>query len=156
PMTTLRSRGRVAAALLAPALVLAACGDDDGDTVDDAADAPVEEAADDPADEPEAGEVTLTLAEKANRGGKSAAVAEWIEDWVILGFEAMRAEEDVNVTLVFEGSGADDEDYKTAIALDLSTVAGADVIGGFDGIWVGEFAQAGYIQPLNQIHPGAD
>ena len=118
--------------------------------MDDAADAPEEEAADEPADEPEAGEVTLTLAENAIRGGKSAAVAEWIEDWVIPEFEAMKAEEGVDVTLVFEGSGADDEDYKTAIALDLSTEAGADVIGGFDGIWVGEFAQAGYISKVGR------
>ena len=43
-----------------------------------------------------------------------------------------------------------DEAYKTQQALDLKTGGGADVIA-IDGIWVGEFAQAGYIKPLDEI-----
>lgn len=146
-MTIRRRLGAVAAGLLAPVLVLAACGDDDGDDQDTSNGQTAQDG--------EAGEITLTIAENAIRGGKSSGVAEWVEDWVIPEFEAMKAEEGVDVTVTFEGSGVDDEDYKTAMALDLSTGEGADVLGGFDGIWVGEFAQAGYIQPLEEIYPDA-
>jgi len=135
--------GGITAGLLGAALVLAACVDDDDDAADDS-----EQNGD--------GQITLTVTENAIRGGKNTAVAEWVEDWVIPEFEAMKAEDGVDVTVTFEGSGADDEDFKTALALDLSTGGGPDILGGFDGIWVGEFAQAGYIQPLNQIHPEAD
>lgn len=55
-----------------------------------------------------------------------------------------------DVTVVFEPQGVDDENYKTKIALDLQSGGGADIIG-MDGIWVGEFAQAGYIEPLSDV-----
>ena len=135
--------GGITAGLLGAALALAACVGDDDDAADDS-------------EQNGNGQITLTVTENAIRGGKNSAVAEWVEDWVIPEFEAMKAEDGVDVTVTFEGSGADDEDFKTALALDLSTGGGPDILGGFDGIWVGEFAQAGYIQPLNQIHPDAD
>jgi multiple sugar transport system substrate-binding protein len=136
-------RGRVAAGLTAPLLILAACADDDADP-------------DVAPDEEPAEAATITLAANAIQGGKNAEAAAHFENWVIPEFEAMKAEEGFDITVEFEGSGADDEDYKTAIALDLSTGGGADVIDGFDGIWVGEFAQAGHIQPLSEIYPPAD
>lgn len=139
-MNCFHTGGSAAVALLAGTLILTACGDD----------ADQETGASD-----DGGPVTLTIAENAIRGGKNAQVAEWIEDWVIPEFESRMADDGVDVTVEFEGSGADDEDYKTALALDLSTEEGADVIGGFDGIWTGEFAQAGYIQPLEEIHSDA-
>lgn len=135
--------GGITAGLLGAALALAACEGDDDDAADDS-------------EQNGNGQITLTVTENAIRGGKNSAVAEWVEDWVIPEFEAMKADDGVDVTVTFEGSGADDEDFKTALALDLSTGGGPDILGGFDGIWVGEFAQAGYIQPLNQIHPDAD
>jgi multiple sugar transport system substrate-binding protein len=135
--------GGITAGLLGAALALAACVGDDDDAADDS-------------EQNGNGQITLTVTENAIRGGKNSAVAEWVEDWVIPEFEAMKADDGVDVTVTFEGSGADDEDFKTALALDLSTGGGPDILGGFDGIWVGEFAQAGYIQPLNQIHPDAD
>ncbi|NDL56948.1 extracellular solute-binding protein [Phytoactinopolyspora mesophila] len=148
-MKIYRKRGMLTAAVLASALVLAACGDDaDADDPDNGEAAPDEEEQPD-----DAAPVTITLAENAIRGGKNTEAAEWIEDSAIPEFENMMADEGVEVQVVFEGSGADDEDYKTTIALDLSTGGGPDVIGGFDGIWVGEFAQADYIQPLEEIHP---
>jgi multiple sugar transport system substrate-binding protein len=148
-MRAFTRRSRVAAALFAPLLILTACGGDD--------DTPPEgDEGDETPAEDEATEVTLTLTENAIRGGKNAEAAEFIEDWAIPEFEAMKAAEGVDVTVEFLGSGADDEDYKTALALDLQTGGGADVLGGFDGIWVGEFAQAGHIQPLNQVYPDAD
>jgi multiple sugar transport system substrate-binding protein len=151
-MKIYRKRATFAAAVLASALVLAACGDDDAD-VDEPDNG---EAAPDEEEQPDdAAPATITLAENAIRGGKNTEAAEWIEDWAIPEFESMMADEGLEVSVVFEGSGADDEDYKTTVALDLSTGGGPDVIGGFDGIWVGEFAQAGYIQPLDEIHPDA-
>jgi multiple sugar transport system substrate-binding protein len=54
------------------------------------------------------------------------------------------------VTIRFEGTGVDDAPYKQKTALDLKTGGGADLIS-IDGIWVGEFAQAGYIKPLDQV-----
>jgi multiple sugar transport system substrate-binding protein len=145
-MTTVRSRRRVAVGLLAPVLVLAACGGDD--EADDPA------TGDDTSGD-DAEPVTLTITENAIRGGKNDAAAVWIEDWVIPEFEALMEEQGRDVTVTFEGSGADDEDYKTAIALDLSTGAGGDVIA-IDGIWVGEFAQAQYIRPLSEVYPDAE
>ncbi len=54
------------------------------------------------------------------------------------------------VTVQFVGSGAADEDYKTRLVLDLKTGGGSDVVD-IDGPWVGEFVQAGYLKPLDQV-----
>lgn len=98
---------------------------------------------------------SLTIMTNAIAGGKDAAEADWIESFVIPGFtEAMKAE-GVDVTVTFEPQGVDDEDYKTKLALDLSSGGGADIVG-LDGIWVGEFAQAGYIKPLSGWPRDAD
>lgn len=151
-MKTYRMTGRLLAAGTATALALAACGtDDDGDGAAD--DAAAEEEGDEA--EEQAEEINLTISTNSIRGGKNSEEAEHIDDWVIPEFEAMKAEEGVNVNVTFEGSGADDEDYKTTLALDLQSGAGPDVFN-IDGIWVGEFAQADYILPANQIYDGAD
>lgn len=96
------------------------------------------------------GPVTLTITSNAITGGKNAAEADWIADYVIPGFEEAMAEEGREVTVEFEPQGVDDEDYKTKIALDLQSGEGADIFG-MDGIWVGEFAEAGYIAPLAEV-----
>lgn len=98
---------------------------------------------------------TVTIIANAIAGGRNAAEAEWIEDWLIPEFEAAQAAEGRAVTVQFEAQGVDDEDYKTKIALDLQSGGGADIIG-LDGIWVGEFAEAGYIEPLGSVAPAAD
>lgn len=98
----------------------------------------------------EDGPVTLTITSNAITGGKNAAEADWIADWVIPGFEEAMADEGRDVTVEFEPQGVDDEDYKTKIALDLQSGEGADIFG-MDGIWVGEFAEAGYIAPLSEV-----
>jgi multiple sugar transport system substrate-binding protein len=120
------------------ALTLAACSSDDGNGG----------AGDDSTQD--GGAVTLTLVTNAISGGKNAAEADWIESWLIPEFEAAMAEEGQEVEVVFEAQGVDDEDYKTKIALDLQSGGGADIIG-MDGIWVGEFAEAGYIEPLEEV-----
>lgn len=98
----------------------------------------------------ESGPVTLTLTTNSITGGKNAAEADWIADWVIPEFEKAMEDEGKDVTVEFEPQGVDDEDYKTKIALDLQSGKGADIIG-MDGIWVGEFAEAGYIKPLAEV-----
>lgn len=103
----------------------------------------------------EGGKKTLSIMVNAIAGGKNAAEAEWIESYVIPEFAAAQKEKGVEVEVKFEPQGVDDEDYKTKIALDLSSGKGADVLG-IDGIWTGEFAQAGYIKPLNQVSKDSD
>ena len=94
--------------------------------------------------------ITLSIAANAVEGGKNAEEATWITDYVIPTFEQMMADEGHDVTVEFVGRGVDDEDFKAQLALDLSTSGGDDVIG-IDGIWVGEFADAGYIAPLSEV-----
>jgi len=127
-------------AILALGLGLAACGGDDG-------------AGGDPDRNVEAESYTLTIAANAAPGGKNAEQAAWIEEYVIPEFEAQQQEAGVEATIEFVPSGVDDEDYKSRLALDLRSGAGADVMS-IDGIWVGEFAQAGYIAPLGDVVGG--
>lgn len=101
----------------------------------------------------EAKDVSLTITANAVAGGKNAAGAEWVDKYVIPKFVEQQKAKGVNVTVKFEGNGAADEQYKQKVALDLKTGGGADIVN-LDGIWVGEFAQAGYIKPLNEVAGG--
>lgn len=103
-----------------------------------------------PETEESSGPVTLTLTTNSITGGKNAAEADWIADWVVPEFEKAMKADGKDVTVEFQPQGVDDEDYKTKIALDLQSGKGADIIG-MDGIWVGEFAEAGYIKPLADV-----
>lgn len=96
------------------------------------------------------GDVTLTISANAISGGKNTEEADWVADYVIPEFEAMMKDEGTPVSVKFESSGVDDEDYKTRIALDMKSGEGADVVS-LDGIWLGEFADAGYIEPLDKV-----
>jgi multiple sugar transport system substrate-binding protein len=93
---------------------------------------------------------TLTLGANAVVGGKNAAEANWITTYVIPNFEKAMAAEGKDVDVRFQGTGVADEAYKAQIALDLRTGGGADIVS-MDGIWVGEFAQAGFIKPLRDV-----
>lgn len=93
---------------------------------------------------------TLVLTGNSISGGKNSESADWIADYVVPEFTELQQENGREISFTFEPQGVDDEDYKTKIALDLNSGGGADVMS-IDGIWVGEFAQAGYIQPLNQV-----
>ncbi|WP_234433074.1 extracellular solute-binding protein [Streptomyces sp. NRRL S-1824] len=100
------------------------------------------------------GSNSLTITANAISGGKNAAQADWIEKWVIPQFTKAQKAKGVDVKVTFRPSGVDDEQYKTKLALDLQSGSGPDVYD-IDGIWVGEFAQAGYIKPLNNVVKGA-
>ncbi|HLU74677.1 MAG TPA: extracellular solute-binding protein [Nonomuraea sp.] len=131
-----RSRG-VVAVLAAGALALAGCGQSSGDGGED-------------------GAIELTITQNAIAGGKNAAAADHIANWVIPKFEEAQKAQGKNVTVKFIPSGVDDEQYKTKLSLDLKSGKGADVMD-IDGIWAGEFAEAGYIKPLSEVAgPEAD
>ncbi|NDU76460.1 extracellular solute-binding protein [Actinomadura sp. DSM 109109] len=92
---------------------------------------------------------SLTITRNAIEGGKNAEEAQWITRTVIPRFVAAQKAKGVTAKVAFRGQGVDDEVYKTKLALDLKSRSGADIMD-IDGIWVGEFAQAGYIQPLSK------
>ncbi|MQY09260.1 extracellular solute-binding protein [Actinomadura macrotermitis] len=99
---------------------------------------------------------TLTIARNAIEGGKNTGEAEWITETVIPRFVAAQKAKGITAKVVFQGSGVDDEPYKTKLSLDLKSRSGADIMD-IDGIWVGEFAQAGYLRPLADVAgPRAD
>jgi multiple sugar transport system substrate-binding protein len=103
-----------------------------------------------PGREAAAKDVTLTISANAIAGGKNAVEAEWITKYVIPVFTDRLKQEGVNATITFQPSGVDDEQYKTKLALDLKTRNGPDIVA-LDGIWVGEFAEAGDLKPLDDL-----
>ncbi|WP_327584768.1 extracellular solute-binding protein [Nonomuraea sp. NBC_00507] len=120
---------KVAAVLAVAGIGLAACGQSSGGG---------------------GGTIELTIAQNAIAGGKNAAAADFIANWVIPKFEAAQKAKGKDVKVKFVPSGVDDEQYKTKLSLDLKSGKGADVID-IDGIWAGEFAEAGYIKPLADV-----
>jgi multiple sugar transport system substrate-binding protein len=98
----------------------------------------------------EAKTISLSIATNAVVGGKNDQEAKWITDYVIPTFTKQMKAKGITATVKLQPSGVDDEKYKAKLALDLKTRSGADVVA-LDGIWVGEFAQAGYIQPLEKV-----
>ncbi|MFC5831386.1 extracellular solute-binding protein [Nonomuraea insulae] len=94
--------------------------------------------------------VELTITQNAIAGGKNAAAAKWLSDWVVPKFEEAQKAKGKDVTVKFVPSGVDDEQYKTKLSLDLKSGKGADVID-IDSIWAGEFAEAGYVKPLSEL-----
>ncbi|GAA4618902.1 extracellular solute-binding protein [Actinoallomurus liliacearum] len=95
------------------------------------------------------GGTTIRISANGVKGGKNAAGAEWVTDYVIPKFTAYEKSKGKKVTVRYLGTGVDDAPYKEKTALDLKSGGGADLLQ-IDGIWVGEFAQAGYIKPLDQ------
>ncbi len=95
----------------------------------------------------DAKKVELAIGANAVKGGKNTAGAEFTETVLIPKFVEAQKAKGVEVTVKFQGDGSEDEIYKQKLALGLSNKTGPDLIN-VDGIWVGEFAQAGYIKPL--------
>ena len=93
---------------------------------------------------------SLNIMTNAIKGGKNAAEATWIDEWVIPKFKEAQQAAGNDVSVTFEAQGVEDEDYKTKTALDFQSGKGADVVS-LDGIWIGEYAQAGYIKPLEEV-----
>ncbi len=142
-MTGLQQRGRLmrrivpAATILVVGALVAACDSGSKTTGN-------------PSQNAAAKDVTLTVTANSIAGGKNSAEANWYADYVIPKFTEAQKAKGVTVNLKFQPSGVDDEQYKAKTALDLKSKSGADVIA-LDGIWVGEFAEAGYIKPLKDV-----
>jgi len=142
-MTALSRRARImrrvapAASILVAGALVAACDSGSKGTAS-------------PSQNASAKDVTLTVTSNAIAGGKNAAEANWYATYVIPKFTEAQKAKGVNVTVKFQPSGVDDEQYKAKMSLDLKSRSGADVIA-LDGIWVGEFAEAGYIKPLTDV-----
>ena len=94
--------------------------------------------------------IKLSVIANAIQGGKNSANAIWIQNYVIPNYTADSALRGYTVKVKFTGQGVADEAYKSGIALDLKAKTGADIMN-IDGIWVGEFADAGYIKPLIKV-----
>jgi len=142
-MTALNRRGRImrrvapAASILVVGALVAAC--DSGS-----------KGAANPTQNADAKQVNLTVSSNAIEGGKNSAEAQWFANYVIPRFTEAQKAKGVTVTVKFQPSGVDDEQYKAKMALDLKSRAGADIMA-LDGIWVGEFADAGYLKPLDTV-----
>ncbi|HEX4252109.1 MAG TPA: extracellular solute-binding protein [Pseudonocardia sp.] len=95
-------------------------------------------------------DVTLVISANDAQGGKNADEADWIVNYVIPEFTKQEAAKGVKATVTFQPSGVDDEQFKTRLSLDMRTGGGADIVT-LDGIWVGEFAEAGYLRPLADV-----
>ena len=94
----------------------------------------------------------VSITANAIIGGKNAQTANFVKNFVIPNFELNQALKGKNVEVNFIScSGScDDNAFKSSLALDLLAKRGADIFA-IDGFWVAEFADAGYIKPLNQI-----
>lgn len=99
---------------------------------------------------PNANTFSLTISANSVVGGKNDQTARWITQYVIPTFEKQMAAQGKHATIKFDGTGVADSDYQTQLALDFKTSSGPDVVN-MDGIWMGEFATAGYLKPLTTL-----
>lgn len=102
----------------------------------------------DSADQPK--NPTLVITANDIAGGKNSNEAKWIQGTLIPDFVKAEAAKGITAHVTFRPNGVDDDAYKSKLALDLQSGTGDDVFS-LDGIWVGEFADAGYLKPLNQV-----
>jgi multiple sugar transport system substrate-binding protein len=94
--------------------------------------------------------ITLTLEANATLAAKNNAEAVWETKYVIPQFEALMRSEGRDVVVNFVGSGVSGEDYANKLALEIKSGGGPDVFD-LDGPYVGEFVEAGYLKPLDQL-----
>lgn len=86
----------------------------------------------------------LTIMVNAAPGGVNSQIAEW------LARELPDISRELGMPVTFLPAGINDGDYKARIALDIKAGRGADVIA-LDQFWVPEFADAGFIMPLDRF-----
>ena len=93
---------------------------------------------------------TVTVICQCVEDGVNAEMVQWLTEDVFPAFQEHMQEQgqEVNVELTQFGGSA--EALEQQFALDLSVGQGADVLA-FDGFWVPEFVEAGYLEPLDQI-----
>ena len=93
---------------------------------------------------------TLVITANDIAGGKNSDEATWIQKTLIPDFVKAEAAKGITASVTFRPNGVDDNAYKSKLALDLQAGTGDDVFA-LDGIWVGEFADAGYLKPLTDV-----
>ena len=93
---------------------------------------------------------TLVITANDIAGGKNSNEANWIQNTLIPAFVKAEAAKGITAHVTFRPNGVDDNSYKSKLALDLQSGTGDDVFA-LDGIWVGEFADAGYLKPLTSV-----
>lgn len=93
---------------------------------------------------------TLVITANDIAGGKNSDEAKWIQNTLIPDFVKAEAAKGITANVTFRANGVDDNAYKSKLALDLQSGTGDDVFA-LDGIWVGEFADAGYLKPLTDV-----
>ncbi len=94
--------------------------------------------------------VSLNMIARAVEGGVNQNLVFWMHDHVIPGFEEKMAEQGRDVSVGLIQFGGSDEALSQQYALDLSVGSGQDLMA-FDGFWVPEYVEAGYLSPLDQI-----
>ena len=93
---------------------------------------------------------TVSIICRCVEGGVNADMVTWLKEHVFPAFEQRMSEQGLDVRAHLTEFGGSDEALRQQYALDLSVGAGADVIG-FDGFWVPEFVEAGYLLPMDQV-----
>ncbi len=88
--------------------------------------------------------VKITIIANAIKGGKNTQVVEWFEKFI------PQMEKDLGVDIELIQAGIKDEDFKARLVLDIKGGGGADIMW-IDGFWVPEFAEAGYLRPIDDI-----
>lgn len=96
------------------------------------------------------GTINITITANSIVGGKNDQGALWITKYVIPKFVAEEKAKGRTVNVTYDGSGAADEAYESKLALQLKAGDAPDVMA-IDGIWLGEFVQAGYLKPLDKV-----
>lgn len=93
---------------------------------------------------------TVSLTCRCVEGGVNAEMVQWLKEDVFPAFEARMEEQGQNVTAELIEFGGSDEALEQQYALDLSVGSGPDILA-FDGFWVPDFVEAGYLEPLDQV-----
>lgn len=93
---------------------------------------------------------TVSVICRCVEDGVNEQMVEWLKDHVFPAFEEKMAAEGREVNVHLTEFGGSDEALEQQYALDLSVGAGQDVMA-FDGFWVPEFVEAGYLEPIDQL-----
>lgn len=99
---------------------------------------------------PALAQTTVTVTCRCVEGGVNAEMVQWLKQDVFPAFEAHMEEQGQDVTAELVEFGGSDEALEQQYALDLSVGSGPDVLA-FDGFWVPDFVEAGYLSPLAEI-----
>ena len=87
---------------------------------------------------------TVRILENAVKGGVNSAIS-----WNGMTSASRKLKKQMGIRIEMIPAGIRDEDFKARVALDLKSGRAADIIG-FDQFWVPEFAEAGFLLPLDK------